>query len=352
MALSAEQDGEVWVLVDDVDTARRYFEVVSGQPPGTNLRYLTRRGPKAVWRFLRGRHVFYTHGLFGSPVPRLGRVHVNLWHGHGPKATAVLPGRRRPPSPYLVANTAVWGGETARAQKVEPDRLILSRHPRQDAFGEPPRRDLLARLGLDPAAKLVLWMPTYRQARAVNGRSSWSDVAAPSSSMNVIREAAGVLAAEAEDGVEILAKFHPLDTSAGSETGIRSLAPDEHWAAGISTYQLLAMADALISDYSSVWVEYLELDRPLALYCPDLTDYESGRGFKTPPISQVAGGLVIHTLEGLAEFVRSVRSTEQAGRDARTAARSALALTDTATDTASLVRDLFTTAHPVSGRPQ
>jgi CDP-glycerol glycerophosphotransferase len=320
MALAEMGEPRIDVLVDDVVVSRRWFEVVAGRPAPSEARYMQRRGARAVWSFVRARRAFYTHGLLGTPPPRRGRVHVNLWHGHGPKSTAPLEGGLRRPTPLLVANTLTWGREAARAQGIQPERLLHHRHPRQEAFDEPPRREALRTLGLDPDRPLVLWMPTYRQARSVSGREAWSDAGDDGSTRSMLRLVGEALIRSELDDVNLVAKIHPLDAEDGAVPGIRCLTNDDHWAAGISTYQLVAMADALVSDYSSVWVEFLELDRPLALFCPDLHFYESGRGFKSPPLPEVAGELVLSELGELVGFLEEVR----VGIDSRRAARAAV----------------------------
>src|SRR5690606_20263275 len=42
--------------------------------------------------------------------------------------------------------------------------------------------------------------------------------------------------------------------------------------------EMLGATDVLISDYSSILVDYLTLDRPLVLYVPDLLRYKDERG--------------------------------------------------------------------------
>lgn len=55
------------------------------------------------------------------------------------------------------------------------------------------------------------------------------------------------------------------------------------YAVNASTYEdvqeLLIVADALISDYSSIIFDFALLNRPILLYCPDLNEYMDGRGF-------------------------------------------------------------------------
>lgn len=53
---------------------------------------------------------------------------------------------------------------------------------------------------------------------------------------------------------------------------------------GISNFSLLVASDLLITDYSTIFNEYLLLDKPIILYCPDLEDYLNSTGlyYKIP----------------------------------------------------------------------
>ena len=48
---------------------------------------------------------------------------------------------------------------------------------------------------------------------------------------------------------------------------------------GIINYELLGVADALLTDYSSVYYDYLLLDRPIGLCWDDYEEYKAN-GFK------------------------------------------------------------------------
>jgi CDP-glycerol glycerophosphotransferase (TagB/SpsB family) len=45
-----------------------------------------------------------------------------------------------------------------------------------------------------------------------------------------------------------------------------------------NTRQLMFCSDILITDYSSVWFEYLLLDRPVIYFAPDYSEYMEKRG--------------------------------------------------------------------------
>ena len=45
---------------------------------------------------------------------------------------------------------------------------------------------------------------------------------------------------------------------------------------------MLAVTDVLITDYSSIFIDFLATGRPVLFYTPDLADYESSRGLYLP----------------------------------------------------------------------
>ena len=51
------------------------------------------------------------------------------------------------------------------------------------------------------------------------------------------------------------------------------------WRKTDKTYELIGISDGLLSDYSSVAVDYLLLDRPLGYVLADYNIYKEKRGF-------------------------------------------------------------------------
>jgi CDP-ribitol ribitolphosphotransferase len=68
--------------------------------------------------------------------------------------------------------------------------------------------------------------------------------------------------------------------------------------------ELMFVADALVTDYSSAIFEYSLLLRPMAFFAPDLEAYERERGFYVDYRSWVPGPVFDRT-DGLAAWLRS-----------------------------------------------
>ena len=85
----------------------------------------------------------------------------------------------------------------------------------------------------------------------------------------------------------------------------------------IQINQLLGYADALISDYSSVAVDYLVLDRPVAFTLDDMETYGNERGFFWDDVKQWLPGEDIYTFEDFVSFIEDVMADRDNGKKKR-----------------------------------
>jgi len=64
-------------------------------------------------------------------------------------------------------------------------------------------------------------------------------------------------------------------------------------------YTLLPAFDGLLTDVSSIWIDYLLLDKPLVFPFPDIQDYREGRGLGIEPYEHWVPGPFVRDLDGL-----------------------------------------------------
>ncbi|MFC8710364.1 CDP-glycerol glycerophosphotransferase family protein [Streptomyces sp. NPDC057197] len=154
----------------------------------------------------------------------------------------------------------------ARAYRIPEHKLLRTGYPRNDALvrarestaPDPRARRLAERLGIDPAKKVLLYAPTFRAHR--DGRVR--DFAFPFD----VEEYADRFG----DDHVLLVRAHYLNrltlppSVAGRVIDV-SAEPD--------ITPLLLLADALITDYSSVMFDYALLQRPLVFYVHDWEEY-------------------------------------------------------------------------------
>ena len=259
---------------------------------------------RALLLALTAETTFFTHGLFTAVDPPDDRLVVNLWHGDGPKIAGDTHLIR---STVVVAGTALWGAQRPQRFGVPARNVAVVGNPRVDQLTSAPRTDVLERLGLDPTLPTVLWLPTYRAAEAPRGRR-WNDAATLSASTTAGAVLHAMSTAARERSVQLVVKPHPLDRDAYETFGIPVVEHARLSTTGVSLYQLLGAADAVISDVSSVWVDYLALDRPVGFYVPDQDELRRGRGLNVDDLAGVLPGALIESPADARSFVEAVAS--------------------------------------------
>ena len=300
-ALAATEVPVTWLVSEQPDRLRW---LLTGCPGGERVSLVPKSSLRGFAAYARARYVFFTHGLYGSPRPPRSRTVVNLWHGDGPKQRKGLADIR---STVTVAGTRAWGVRRADHFKVGEDGVWVTGNPRIDQLRRPVDDARLRAVGADPARPLVLWLPTYRTTDAAEerlaGALNWSDGHELSRRARV-RDLLGDAGRVAADlGVHLVVKPHPLDSDPYAEAGLQVLTTSDLLAAQVSLYELLGRTAGLVTDYSSVWTDYLALDRPIGFFCPDLDEYESSRGLNVPDYRRLAPGPFLESAADFRKFL-------------------------------------------------
>jgi CDP-glycerol glycerophosphotransferase (TagB/SpsB family) len=293
---------------------------------------------RGFWRTARARVVVVTHG-FGD-VNRYavtGAFVVQLWHGIPLKRIGLDSAETlRPPAALgrgILASVArrvlrLAYGRAARRIRVLPAASHVVRARLESAFGLPderipvtgePRVDVLSQGSpearraearertdaaagpLDPASRLVLYAPTWRDGDpdpAVPTAGEWRTI------LDVL---------DRHDAV-LLVRSHPLGAGeyrppVPSER-VRSLGSDV--VADVTP--LLPGLDALVTDYSSLIFDSSLVPLPVVFLAPDVQAYARRRGFYGT-YAEVAGEEAVADWDGAAERLDALLG-EDAARDA------------------------------------
>lgn len=258
---------------------------------------------RGIWAYLRAFAVFYTHGALFNYAPPKRKLVVNLWHGMPiKKIWRGVPGSELPMSTFLVSTSSFFSDVLMKASGFGPERLLATGLPRNDFLtsARPASLDIVARLRGD-AKRLIFFLPTYRNS--VRGLK-FEDGVETNTILGLNETDAQQLHAWLKaNRCKLIVKPHPMSINAG-----KPFADDEHWAmmdekalfeAGLGLYELLAQADLLVTDVSSVYVDFLVTERPQILYFPDLEKYEKTRGLLLQPLKDYAPGPIAETFAEL-----------------------------------------------------
>lgn len=197
------------------------------------------------------------------------------------------------------------------------ERVIPLGFPRNDVLTQP-QQPVKQMLETD-CRKVIVWYPTFRQHK--NGMVSGSDKALP-----VIHDAAAAQELNEwarEQDVQLVLKPHFAQDltkiKALNLSNIRFIGdaffPDHN----TTSYAFVAGCDALITDYSSIYYDYLLCDKPIGLIWEDLEEYRSNPGFAVDIEEIAKSSVVIYTLADFKEFIRQIARGEDNNREERNA---------------------------------
>lgn len=200
-----------------------------------------------------------------------------LWHGKGMKKTGFdspysLQRYQRFTNPNLfqkyagfTATATATAGLVSQAFRISVDQIHLTGQPRTDVlFSHIPDSEIDALPPLTAASqKNILYAPTFRP----NGTNPLE---------HFPFEAANKLLAER--GWHLYASLHPKFSRKGNAWEEVQYSNISFLPAGYDIYPILNQFEAMITDYSSLYTDYILLDRPLIFYTYDLASYRIEMG--------------------------------------------------------------------------
>jgi CDP-glycerol glycerophosphotransferase (TagB/SpsB family) len=307
-----------------------------------------RLSPSGLWYALRaGVYIFDCRVMDVSSVASSGALKVNLWHGvplkmierdiaqsnnalaqanHGSPlmraANKVLRPQLSERYDYILGTSRATCERFAGAFGVAPSQVINGGYPRTDVllsrdddarFRMPEEERVidLCRAYAKSGVRVLLYMPTFRDWRNDADRVIPIDWKAVDAML------------QANDGA-LFCKLHPNDQARLPD--LAGLSRVHLIPSSVDPYPILKHTDALISDYSSIFFDYLLLDRPLVFYPYDLDDYRKYSRALYDEYDTVTPGAKAYDAAGLERTLTTLLSSydEQARRHAaeRAAVRS------------------------------
>ena len=250
-------------------------------------------------------------------APRKGQLSLFLGHGTPIKQCKGFY------TPGKFCNRWSYPAEGVRQTMVKqlglPDgQAALLGYPRNDALLHP--SGALDRLIDRQGRKVLFWLPTFRQHTKTYG----NNYTLPGCGLPLLSEAGALESlndALEKAGVLLVLKPHPAqDMSAiraGDFSSFRLLYDADLQKADVQLYEVLADTDALLTDYSSVYCDYLLTGKPIALTFDDLEQYTRNRGLVMEDITQYVKGRYLYTLDDLKAFLAELQAGADPEREAR-----------------------------------
>lgn len=226
-------------------------------------------------------------------------------------------------TPGLFCNRWSYPSQSIKATMCEelglvPEQGVRLGYPRNDVLRHP--TGAIDKVVDRQDRKCIFWLPTFRQhTKDYDNNYTLPGCGLPLlgedgslEELNRALDAAGVL---------LVLKPHPVQDmsaiQAGNYSGFKLLYDSDLRDAGVQLYEVLADADALLTDYSSVYCDYLLTGRPIGLTFDDLDQYGDTRGLVMEDITQVVKGRYLYELSDLLDFIGEIQRGEDPAREDR-----------------------------------
>ncbi|TFB74214.1 glycosyltransferase [Cryobacterium glaciale] len=247
-------------------------------------------GSPAYYRALATSRYLISNATFPPQFSkRPGQIYLNTWHGtplkhmgydmvDGAFGTANIVRNFVSADYLLAANPFMARQMYERAYKLDgifQGRMLLAGYPRIDRQTLSPEQSRAARArlaGLELGGReIVLYAPTWKGA----------SFAHPDDDLDALLDRVRKI----EAGIDtrryvVLLKTHQAvhALAAGRADLARVLVPND-----LPTNVVLGLTSILVTDYSSIFFDFLATGRPIVFFTPDLADFELARGLYLAP---------------------------------------------------------------------
>ena len=198
---------------------------------------------------------------------------------------------------------------------IDENKVFGLGFPRNDVLTAPPT-DLHECFNAE-FNKIIVWYPTFRQHK--NGKKTGAKKALPI--LNDTKTATELNEVAKESRVLIVMKPHfAQDVSYIKDynlSHIRFIDDDFFLENQISSYEFIGSCDALITDYSSVYYDYLLCDKPIALTWDDIDEYRENPGFAVDMDYMGKAAKKIYTIEDFKSFIVDLSNEKDDLQDER-----------------------------------
>lgn len=197
-------------------------------------------------------------------------------------------------------------------------RMIYVGHPTQDVLFYPDHSEL-DKITTQHYEQVIIWMPTFRKGGGFNRNDSTSEDKLGIPLIQEYKDYERLNDFLHQEQVLLIIKIHPMQDMStlkiDSLSNIIVLTGEKVKELGIDNYRLIKCTDAMISDYSSIAVDYLQLDKPLAYVLSDQDDYK--RGFVVKDIEKLMAGHKIYQYDDIINFLTDIISGKDLYKEKR-----------------------------------
>lgn len=271
--------------------------------------------------FARSRYIFRSHMLYGN-VRSKNQIVILIWHGMGIKGPMDYFKYKPNFADYITVSSDLYRYRFSSRFKIPPSHCITTGMPRNDFMFQEKHAaclNALPKVVANTGCKTILWMPTYHTNRKSGDRhGKYYELGIPVVQRTDIPRLNALLK---QKNIVLLIKLHPHVIGEGSINKLDysniQVFDESYFPLECSLYHLLGGVDAMLTDYSSVFTDFMLMNRPLAFIYDDFDEYSRNPGFAFERVKLLMPGQHITSTEGLIEFIVELAAGIDSGREER-----------------------------------
>ena len=281
---------------------------------------------KALWYTTISKTMFYTHMCPLTSLKkykRNGQLVINLWHGCGYKKieSKTLKKRKEVLFDYVLVPGQVFIKTKSEFFRCNQSQILDIGYPRYDLLKKENKNtfDYVKKLKKD--GKLILWMPTFRKTNKGYYPEEQIENTFDLPLLNSKEELDELNTICKEKKINLCIKRHPMQTEYECESekfsNIEFIDNDTLAKENIDLYSLLKYTDGLITDYSSVAIDYILLDKPIGFTLDDFEKYSETRGFVFENPKDYMPGHHIYNFNDMKQYIEDIGNNKDQYKENR-----------------------------------
>ncbi|MEK5039895.1 CDP-glycerol glycerophosphotransferase family protein [Sporosarcina sp. FSL K6-3457] len=227
-------------------------------------------------------------------------VAIHLGHGTAIKNTGSLM-HINGSADYALYQSEAVKEITAELHNLNEDQLVCLGYPRNDNLIKG------SRTAVDE--NYIVWLPTFRKSNLSNRLDSDYDFPLGIPILKDLSEVRHLNSILKRNNFKLYIKPHFVarlnEWDVVDFSHVKLITEDYYKNQGLLLYEFLGMSKALITDYSSVYFDYLLMDKPIGVTVDDLQQYEKGLGFVYDDFKGTILGELIDSYEDLEKYIIS-----------------------------------------------
>lgn len=278
-------------------------------------------------------HYLITSSFDLAYEKKVGQVHVAAWHGFPLKVIGFFDSAASNTESFddlkiittqtdLITATSRFSHLTLSGMfAVDPRKVKETGYPRNDImFWSNAQEELQKLVDIDVKnSRLFFYLPTMRKGLKDEGEHFEKNIFNYSD-----YDVEGLDCFLEKNNAYIIAKVHFADNemykSEDFKLPKRLLFLDTQIMNTklCTIYHIMSAFDGLITDYSSIYADYMLLDKPILFSCPDIEKYKKDRGFVVDDPTLLMPGAIIKTQKELLENLGKILKGEDEYKAERT----------------------------------